>query len=105
MPTLQELESPIEQRIASALVEATPDSWKKACLEVEATDDAAGLGMSHTISSPEGRHEVVSLTDEILEATFELRELFRKHGKAWRRVVFEINVETGTWHYAARFAY
>ena len=105
MPTLQQLEEPIERRIASALIEATPDSWRKARLEVEVKEEAGVLGMPHTILSPEGRREVVAATDDISSATFELRELFKKHGKAWRRLVFEIIEEEGRWRYVANYDY
>src|SRR4051812_11916992 len=105
MPTLQQLEGPIEQRIASALIEATPKTWRKARLEVEAKEEDGTQGMSHTISNPEGRRELVVATDEITDATFELRELFRRHGKAWRRLVFEVTNEEGSWRYAANFDY
>ena len=66
MPTLQELEGPIERRIASALIEATPDSWQQARLEVEVSEEGGVLGMPHTILSPEGWREVVGATDEIV---------------------------------------
>ena len=105
MATLQELEEPIEGRIASALIEATPESWQQARLEVEVREQASMLGMPHKISSPEGRREVVVATEEIMAATYELRELFKNHGKAWRRLVFDITSQNGDWRYVAHFDY
>ena len=103
---LQQLEEPIECQLASALIEATLDWWRKARLEVEAQVQAAvGLSMQHIISSPEGRREVVSPTHEILSTTFELRQIFEKHGRAWRRLVFDVVEENGSWRYVAHFDY
>jgi hypothetical protein len=104
-PPLQQLEEPIEKRIASALIEATPGSWERARLEVEANDEAGVLRMPHTISSPDGQREIVAATEEICAATFELRELFKQHGRAWRRLVFDIMQQEGSWHYVAHFDY
>ena len=105
MPSLQELEAPIEKRIADALIEATPECWCAARLEVSIREEDGVVGMPHTISSPEGRREVVAPTDEIMAATFELRELFRQHGRSWRRLVFDVTSEGEAWRYVARYAY
>jgi hypothetical protein len=104
-PPLQQLEEPIEQRIATALIEATPASWENARLEVEAKDELGLLGMAHTISSPDGQREIVTPTEEIFAATYELRELFKQHGRAWRRLVFDIMKEEGSWRFVAHFEY
>ena len=105
MLSLQEQEGPIEQRIETTLIEATPESWRIARLDIEVKEENGMISMPHIISSPEGLRDIVSATDEILDATFELLELFRNHGKPWRQLSFEVTEEDGNWRYVAHFDY
>jgi hypothetical protein len=105
MGTLQEDEEPIEKRIASLLVEATPEWWRKARLEVEVREEDGVLGMPHTIVSPEGLRDIVVPTDELLAATYDLLQVFRKHGAEWRRLVLEISDDDGAWRFVAHYDY
>ena len=107
MPLLQELERPIDEAIVNGLIEATPDWWRAAVLEIAWSQNENGLeGFLHTISSPEGHRDLVQTTDAIHEATFKLSDLFRQHGKQWKKVIYSIRQkEDGNWTYQADFSY
>lgn len=107
MATLQDLEGPIDAEVTTLLVAATPDWWKEAQLEVTRHNHPDGVvGLAHTISSPEGHKEIVSPTDELLDATYRLATLFETHGKTWKRVVYTIKqAPDGSWAYRVSFSY
>jgi hypothetical protein len=107
MPLLQELERPIDEAMVNGLVGATPEWWRAAELEIVWSPKEDGTeGFIHTISSPEGHQDLVQTTDEIHEATFKLADLFKLHGKQWKKVVYKIRQnEGGKWHYQADFSY
>lgn len=107
MSTLQELERPIDEAIVNHLVEATPEWWKVAVMEVTRTVKPNGTeGFAHLITSPEGHREIVQATDEIFELTMRLADLFGKFGKQWNKVVYTIRQNSaGGWQYTADFKY
>ena len=107
MPTLQELEQPIDEAIVNQLVLATPEWWKGAVLEVTRTVKSNGIeGFAHLITSPEGHRDVVQATDEILQLTLQLADLFAQFGKPWRRAVYSIRQNSAIgWNYSADFEY
>ncbi|MEI8289078.1 MAG: hypothetical protein WCH99_06355 [Verrucomicrobiota bacterium] len=107
MPTLQELERPIDEAIVNELIEATPQWWKVAILEIEWHPQENGVeGFQHRILSPEGHNELVQASGQIHESSFRLADLFRKHGKQWLKVVYSVRQESsGEWKYSADFTY
>lgn len=107
MPSLQELERPIDEEIVNRLIEATPEWWRAAVLEIEWSPEENGLeSFKHTITSPEGHRDLVQSTSEIHTATFRLSDLFRQHGKQWKKVVYSIRqIPDGKWDYRADFSY
>ena len=107
MPTLQELERPIDEAIVDQLVQATPEWWKSAILEVTRSTKADDIeGFAHLITSPDGHRDLVQATDEIFELTLQLADLFTKFGKPWRKVVYSIRQNPeGGWRYSADFEY
>jgi hypothetical protein len=107
MPTLQELERPIDEAIVNQLVQATPEWWNSAVLEVTRSVKPNDVeGIAHLISSPEGHRDVVQATETNIELTFQLADLFASFGKPWRSVVYSIRQNsTGGWQYTADFRY
>jgi hypothetical protein len=105
MPTLQELERPIDEAIVSGLVEATPEWWKSAILEIEWCPNENGVeGFKHRIISPEGHRDIVQATKQIHENTFRLADVFRRYGKQWQKVVYSVKQEPrGEWKHSADF--
>ena len=107
MATLQELERPIDGATVNALIEATPDWWKSAKLEIMRTTRSPGVeGLAHLITSPEGHREIVQATDAIFAASFRLSDLFASFDKPWKRVVFTVvQAADGHWRYTADYEY
>lgn len=102
--SLQDEQTPIFQRLAHALVEATPEWWSAAALELTAPVAGFGLGLAHAISCAEYPRDVVVATDEVLEATRALEMVCVLHGDSWRRCVFRITQEpSGAWRFVADF--
>jgi|SRR6185295_20012366 len=107
MATLQELERPIDEAIVDQLVQATPEWWKAAVLEITRAAKPGEIeGFAHLVSSPEGHRDIVHATEEIFHLTIQLADLFASFGKAWQRVVYSIRQgPTGDWRYTADFEY
>lgn len=100
--SLQDEQTPIFQSLANALVEATPEWWTEATLEL--TVSAFGTGLAHTISSADFPRDVVVATDEVFDATRALELASVRHGDSWKRCVFRISQEsTGAWRFTADF--
>jgi len=108
MPTtIQDEQTPILQDIGSALIEATPQHWRVAVLELATTHLATGVvGLQHCVTSPEGHGDLVMPTDELMEATRRLQALCEQHGQLFSRVVFEIRCDSDDeWHFDSRWEY
>jgi hypothetical protein len=107
MPTLQELERPLDEAIVNGLIEATPEWWVAAVLRISRTEAQTGRkGFAHIITSPEGHRDIVQATSDITEATFKLADLFAKFGKPWKQVVYSIQkLPEGGWKYVADYDY
>ena len=103
---LQEEETPIDQEIVNELVELTPESWKAAVLEVSFSDDGGVERYEHIISSPEGHKEPIDPSAELLDATYRLGQVFRRHGRHWKTAKYAINLkQDGNWKYTVDFSY
>jgi hypothetical protein len=102
--SLQDEQTPIFQRLAHALVEATPEWWSAATLALTTPASGFGTGLAHSISSAEHLRDIVVATDEVLEATRALELASVRHGDSWRRCVFHISQEpSGAWRFTADF--
>lgn len=100
---LQEEQIPIFQQILAALVEATPEWWSFAMLELVTPPLGLGNGVAHSISNSDYPRDVVLPTDELFEATRRLELACKKHGDSWKRCVFRIQEEGESWRYVAEF--
>jgi len=104
--TLQEQQLPIDRQITSALIEATPETWNAATLQVIRGDEEGNERMEVEITSPEGHREPISATDEIYEALYALSDCFRAHGKLWKKAIYVSEMGTdGNWRYKVSFEY
>lgn len=102
--TLDEEQTPIFVAITNALVEATPEWWNSATLELTAPDGVFGSGLEHSISNSDHAQDVVVATDELMEATRALELVCVRHGDSWRRCVFQIHeAGDGDWGFTANF--
>ena len=101
---MEEELSQIFDRLAHALVEATPEWWSVAELELIASADRPGEGLAHSIRSAMYPHDIVVPTDEVFEATRALELAGVRHGDVWHRCVFRVVQEpTGAWLFTAKF--
>jgi hypothetical protein len=102
--SLEDELSPIFMRLADALVEATPEWWSSAELELIAPAAGFGEGLSHSIRNTEYARDVVVPTDEVLEATRSLELASIRHGDSWQRCIFRVAQEpSGDWRFVAEF--
>lgn len=102
--SLQEQQKPIFERIAFALVQATPEHWTSAVLELTSSnaiepvaDTESGFG--HSIFNTSHPRDMVFPTDEIYSATRELELLSRDFGDDWKRLIFKIEQSGNDWRY------
>ena len=103
---LQERMTPLLQRIAGALVEATPEWWTEATMRVEVKHDPNGsTGMPHSIWSERHPRDVVEPTDEIYAATRALQQLCEQAGQPWSALVFRIEQAGDGWRFGTDFEY
>jgi hypothetical protein len=101
---LEDEQSPIFERLTHALVEATPEWWSAAELELVTSADGLGEGLAHSIRSDAFPRDVVVPTDAVFEATRALELASVRHGDSWRRCLFRILQEpSGAWRFAASF--
>lgn len=93
----------IYRQLTSALIEATPEWWSHATLELVASHEGLGNGLSHAISNADYPQDVVVATDEILEATRVLELDSLKRADTWNRCVFRIRQEGENWKFTADY--
>ncbi|TAK79306.1 MAG: hypothetical protein EPO12_10810 [Aquabacterium sp.] len=107
MTTLQQLQAPIDQRIAQALITATPDTWTRAEMTVERRLEDQAERLSIVISNPDGRREVVSASEEIQQELHRLVDCFKQAGaRVWARAMYRVADEgDGRWRFSADFEY
>jgi hypothetical protein len=101
--SLQEEQAPIFKRIASALVEATPEWWSSATLELSVRETLEGVDIAHCISNAEFPRDFVTPTDELSSATRELVLASQRHQDGWKRCLFRVTQEGDAWRFVAEF--
>lgn len=102
--TLQQEESPIDREIVTELVALTPDTWRRAALEVACSSEERGEVFAHTIFNPDGLRDFVEPSELIYSATYRLQQLFRKYGGFWKKVLYMVEIaEDGDIHYEVKF--
>ena len=76
----------ILNQLTHALVEATPECWNEAKLELEASDE----GLGHVITSTENPDAIVTPTDEIFAQTMALQDLFISKSRPFKTATIQI---------------
>jgi hypothetical protein len=98
--------TPLLQRIAGALVEATPEEWTEAALRVEFTRHPDGsTTMGHSIWSDHHRRPPVEPTEDIYAATHELHQLCEQCGQPWTALEFWVEQDGESWKFRTKFEY
>lgn len=106
LPDLMQSQMPIDRALATALIEATPESWNAALLLAERRVDGARESFRIEITSPEGLRDLVSATPEVMEHVKALSDLHVRHERPWVSVRFAVSQKpSGEWRYEADFAY
>ena len=105
MPTLQELQKPIDSAIVSSMIESTPESWTEIVLTlVRAKPPEVVGGFTHELSSPEG-HPSVGAAESLFEATYHLDQLFQARGAVFSHATYVAKASEGSWSYSVEFKY
>jgi hypothetical protein len=106
MAAFTDQQAPIDRNIVSALIAATPESWDAAEMVVEREQEGEVENLTIEITSPEGRREIVEPTEDIYEYLYALSDLFREHGRVWKKLKYSIELnEEGNWKYHIDFGY
>ena len=94
------------ERVASALVEATPEWWNSAVMKVQVKRLPDGLfSMPHEIWSEQYPRDIVVATDEVLAATRELLQVCEQEGQAWSTLIIRIEQVDDAWKHSTDFIY
>ncbi len=94
-------QSELLRKIANEVIEATPEWWDRATLELVVTDE----GCEHVITNIAHPRDVVTPPDKLFDVTWQLEELFRRRGEPWKKVVFNVWREGENWKYSADYMY
>ena len=99
-------QSQINQELATAMIEATPENWNAIKLEIEQENVNGNIAIKHKISSPEGHDDLIMATDEIISATSKLSFLFESNNKPWKKVeCLTAQNNEGNWSIECQFTY
>ena len=94
------------ERLADALIEATPEWWNSAVMEVESKYEHGVISHSHSIYSEEHSKDIVEATDDIFQLTFELTELFKQYGPIWKKAFIRVWKEAEEkWRFNITYTY
>jgi hypothetical protein len=105
MPSLQELQAPIDSEIVNAMIESTPDTWSQIVLTITRNGESSGIGdFSHELTSPDGRPPV-GPADSLYEATYKLDQLLQSAGGVLQKAVYLAKAVEEKWSFSAKFEY
>ena len=95
----------ILKQLANALIEATPEWWTEATLELEMGDEGCG----HVISSAAHPADIVTPTDALFAQTFALQDLFEAKSKLFKKAVIRVFREDHdgqeSWKFKVEYTY
>lgn len=100
---LEDQQAEIYPQLATALIEATPEWWTHATLELNCTSEGLGTGLEHSISNADFPKDVVVATDEVMMATRMLELCSVRHSDSWKRCVFRIWQDGDNWRFEATY--
>jgi hypothetical protein len=101
----QEWQTPILTSLWGALISVLPDGWDSAALELKATDQGFGTGLSHTIINEDGRPGLAFPDDAIFLATRQLELGFHERGWRWQRAVARVSFDGEHWRGTINYEY
>lgn len=101
--SLQGEQQPVFERLAGALIEATPESWLEATLELTPKQHGSIVSLAHSIYSNEGRREIVEPTEELYSATHNLQLVSERYGDHWSSCIFRVFQEGQAWRFSVTF--
>jgi hypothetical protein len=101
--SLQSEQTPIFGSMANALIEATPETWSSATLELIRATEGSHLVLRHIISNAERPKDIVQPTDDLLKATNDLVLLSERHKDSWKRCLFRVYQQGESWRFQADF--
>ncbi|MEY4578452.1 MAG: hypothetical protein RL701_3155 [Pseudomonadota bacterium] len=106
MPSLQELQHPIDVEICAALAASVaPASWKVIVLSLWREPQRQAVGqLLHAITSPEG-HAPVAATDALNEATRKLDALLQAHNAVLARATYTVHTQGEDMRFQTEFSY
>lgn len=103
---LRQQQASIDHEIMSALVEATPDTWHSAHLDITFQTASNVDSVELEITNPDGLHELVQPTDRLTLAARNLSLFFKRAGLEATSARYDIRETTpGSWHMKAAFSY
>jgi hypothetical protein len=98
--------SPLLPKLASPLIQATPEHWTEATLRVEVKTYPDGrIGLAHDIKSEQYPQDVVSANDEIFALTREIQLLCDQAGHPWSVFTYRVEQVGNNWKFSSNFEY
>ena len=96
---------PLLKDVLVTFIRNVPPTWTAAVLTLKAPEHGLGTGVSHSITSPEGRRDVAFPSDELMLATrkFELGSV--EHKLDWKKVVVTVEKDGENWKSNIDFDY
>jgi len=103
---LYEKHAPLDLKLVKALIGATPESWNQIEMHAVRVEEGEYQGLTVTISSPEGRQDLLEPADEVVDLLYQHLDVFREHGTLWREVFYSVFLkEDGDWGFKLKFEY
>ncbi len=101
--SLEEEQAQIYPQLASALIEATPEWWTHATLELDCNSNGMGNGLAHCIINSDFPADIVVATDELMIATRMLELCSKRYEDSWKRCIFRIRQDGDNWRFDATY--
>ena len=94
------------QKIASTLIEYTPETWSYIELILKhVVDENNNESLSHIISNPNLNNESIMAPEEIYEYTFALYDLFRDYKGPFKKALIKVYEVDGKWKFESDYEY
>ncbi len=106
MPSLQELQGPIDARIVEAVLAVAPESWTRIALKLETVADGGRANLAHELWNLADEKQSATPDDELYAATRELYQAYVQHGTPWKVALYVVTVDDdGGARFQARYSY
>lgn len=97
---------PIDLKIASELIAATPEHWVSAALRLTRIFFDGEERVQLYIFNEEGQLDLITPTDDLYELSFQLADVFKKHGANWREITYRVTQgRDEEWDWKADYKY